>query len=101
MSFFCTECEAEMSAPNAWEGLSVACPRCAQVVLLQYRSGQSIPASGYAITFRDFCGLIDYDGWRQKAHPVLAELLDCTIDLAIDGRFLLRDSHGALIPREV
>ena len=68
--------------------------------MLQYRNGQSIPTHGYELTFQDFCQLIEDSYNRSVTHPRIAKLLNCTVAL-LDGRFVLQQAGGALIPFEV
>jgi hypothetical protein len=102
MSFLCDACDAEISAPYEWGGVSLPCPQCAQPVVLEHRTGRPIApsASGYGISFADFRRLITVQGWREQAQPVIAALLSCSVREQ-DGGFALVEQGGALIPYEV
>lgn|GEM_PF-2176773 len=99
MSFFCPHCDIENAAGYAWRGMTIRCPACLREITLQYRNGQSIPVQGYELTFHDFCQLVEDSYNRSVTHPAIAKLLNCTVAL-FDGRFVLQQSDGALIPLE-
>ena len=100
MSFFCPRCNTENGAAHAWAGMKVQCPACLHDITLAYRRGQSIPPTGYQVTFQDFCRLIDEKVNIRETHPTIAGLLNCAI-VPFKGRFVLQQADGALIPREV
>jgi hypothetical protein len=99
MSFFCPYCNTENGLGYEWEGMNLPCAACLRPIELKYRLGQSIHSSAYAITFRDFCRLVNDKDTIQTAHPLLARLLDCTV-VPFSGRFVLKQPDGALIPLE-
>jgi hypothetical protein len=100
MSFFCPHCNTENAAGHAWEGMRVQCPACLRDITLAYRQGQRIAPTGYQVTFRDFCRLIDEPYNMAVTHPEIAKLLNCAV-VPLHGRYVLKQSDGALVPREV
>ena len=68
-------------------------------MVFEYRIGQVIPSSGYAISFTNFCQLLAVDGWSQAVHPALEKLLNCRIEKQ-DTQFVLKQDDGASIPLE-
>jgi hypothetical protein len=100
MSFFCPYCDTENSAGYAWQGILIRCPFCLREITLEYREGQGGSNSGYEISFKRFYQLFVNKDWNIRTRPLLERLLDCTV-VAIDGRFVLKQKGGALIPYEV
>jgi hypothetical protein len=99
MGFFCKECSADIEAPYEWTGAPVSCPSCALVVPLQHKSGHPVATSnsGDGISFEQYVGLMNTRGWRENAHPLIARLLNCSVEQH-NGSFSLRAKNGALIP---
>jgi hypothetical protein len=81
--------------------MSIGCPSCAQMSPLQHKEGQRVTmsTSGYGITYSDFVGLLNQEGWREQAHPLIAQHLACSIEQRGKG-FVLKAKSGALIPYE-
>lgn len=100
MSFYCPHCNTENSAGYLWQGMILPCPACLRPIELAYRLGQTIPTHGYEITFRDFCRLVQEDSTAAQVHPLIAEMLDCTVD-HYAGHPVLKQRGGVLIPLEV
>jgi len=99
MSFFCPHCDTENGAGHTWTGMKIRCPACLREIILAYRNGQSIGPTGWEVTFADFCRLIDDNYNSQVTHPRIAQLLDCII-VPMEGRFVLRQQTGTLLPLE-
>lgn len=70
------------------------------MITLVYREGQGGRNSGYEITFKDFYQLIVNKDEIERTRPLLERLLDCTV-VMVDGRIVLKEKAGALIPYEV
>jgi len=99
MRFLCDHCDTKIHTEHFWEGLSVVCPNCGQPTELKYRNGQSIPDTGYSISFRDFKQLITYDAYAEAIDPVIQKLLKCSIERTAKGAKLMAED-GSLIPFE-
>lgn len=56
--------------------------------------------SGWGISFGDFVDLMNYDGWREQAHPLIKEILNCSIQKNGE-KFILRTKSDTVIPYEV
>ena len=80
--------------------MKIRCPACLREIVLNYRNGQRIGPTGWEVTFADFCGLVDDKYNSQVTHPRIAKLLDCSI-VPMEGRFVLKQKTGTLLPLEV
>jgi hypothetical protein len=54
-------------------------------------------SAGYSIKFEEFVALLTNKSWRRVAHPVIQQLLDCTV--SADG-LSIRTVRGASLSLE-
>jgi len=100
MRFLCNHCDQKIHANHYWTGMSVTCPGCGKVTELGYRLDQPIPYTEFNVKFSDFKHLILDGVYSEGIHPLVEELLGCSVQRTETG-IVLAAEDGSLIPLEV
>lgn len=69
----CQNCRATLPTTYTRLGAAEWCDACLRFTVPQIRSGASIPASGRALTFKDFQQLLGTPEYRPEVKPLLEE----------------------------
>lgn len=95
----CQHCSAVIPADHTAIGMTMKCPHCSERTILKYAHGNSIPPTGWSLTFAEFARLVDDDSSRQRIGPMMERWFEGRISSLASPTFL-RKRDGSLVTKE-
>jgi hypothetical protein len=78
----CPSCSKPIAVDYVRLGAAIRCPHCLKRTVPSVPVGGTLPLSDYALSYDDFCSLLEDSAWRTAIAPLLAEWFGATIESA-------------------